>query len=154
MARPKKTAKELAEREYELTQELEKIKSDQIDFSAHLPKANLDTKKKILLGAFLLENISTKDNFWDSIKEPFSKFLTRDSDRKIFGFAPLTTKGATPKKPKAKGICPKCKNKTLKNRISPTNGLKYEVCEDAGCGYRKEISKSDNGDKTDGGSGK
>ena len=47
----------------------------------------LDTRKKILLGAYLLAKCEREQNF-DAILAEMDKYLTHDRDRKIFNLPP------------------------------------------------------------------
>jgi type II secretory pathway component PulJ len=42
-----------------------------------------DTRRKILLGAYFLDKLRNDGSF-DSIKQELDRFLTRNSDRKLF----------------------------------------------------------------------
>lgn len=52
-----------------------------------------DTRRKILLGAMLLEQIKKGDADINKIKADLDPFLKRNSDRELFGLQPL---GAAP----------------------------------------------------------
>ena len=46
-----------------------------------------DTRRKILIGAFMMEKLKKEEKFDSMIKE-LDGFLTRNSDRKLFGMNP------------------------------------------------------------------
>ncbi len=47
-----------------------------------------DTRRKVLAGALLLERIETDDRLRMWFEAQIDEFLTRDSDRKVFGLEP------------------------------------------------------------------
>lgn len=49
-----------------------------------------DTRRKILAGAFLLNFIENENEDTLKIKEKLGKFLTKDNDRALFGFSPIS----------------------------------------------------------------
>jgi len=48
-----------------------------------------DTRKKILLGAFMLEKMSNNEPFENEILSQLEQYLTRSDDRELFGLAVL-----------------------------------------------------------------
>lgn len=50
-----------------------------------------DTRRKILIGAFMMEKLKKEEKF-DSMIDELNGFLTRNSDRKLFGMNSLSTK--------------------------------------------------------------
>lgn len=52
-----------------------------------------DTRRKILLGAMLLEKIKRGDTDADQIRDDLDPFLKRNADRELFGLPPLATNG-------------------------------------------------------------
>jgi large subunit ribosomal protein L7/L12 len=48
-----------------------------------------DTRKKILLGAFLMERMEKSPEYAAKVMPGLGEFLKRDDDRAIFGFSPL-----------------------------------------------------------------
>jgi hypothetical protein len=48
-----------------------------------------DTRRRILVGAYYLEQANKNDKFED-IVNLMDKFLIRDSDRKLFGLKPIS----------------------------------------------------------------
>lgn len=46
-----------------------------------------DTRRKILVGSYYLDNAKKNDSM-DEIKKLMDKYLVRDSDRKLFGLNP------------------------------------------------------------------
>lgn len=49
-----------------------------------------DTRRKILIGAFMMEKLKKEEKF-DSMINELDGFLTRNSDRKLFGLNCLST---------------------------------------------------------------
>lgn len=81
-------SKEISQLE-KLKQQKEKLeaKIQQTENRLKQKKKKEDTRRKILLGAYYLEKLESNGGF-DSIKSELDSFLTRESDRKLFG---LTT---------------------------------------------------------------
>jgi hypothetical protein len=50
-----------------------------------------DTRKKILLGAFLLDRMEKSPEYAAKVMPGFDAFLKRDDDRALFDLAPLPT---------------------------------------------------------------
>jgi hypothetical protein len=50
-----------------------------------------DTRKKILVGSYYLDN-SIKNNSMKEINKLMDEYLTRDTDRALFGLAPIESK--------------------------------------------------------------
>lgn len=48
-------------------------------------KRRLDNKKKILLGAYLLDRMERESGFQDKVMPRLNEFLVRPADREIFG---------------------------------------------------------------------
>lgn len=48
-----------------------------------------DTRKKILLGAFLMERMGKSPEYAAKVMPGLGEFLKRDDDRALFGLAPL-----------------------------------------------------------------
>jgi hypothetical protein len=72
--------------------QLEKLKRQKEIIEARIQKAEAlhksrerkeETRRKILLGAYFLDKLR-KDGTFDSIKHELDRFLTRNSDRKLF----------------------------------------------------------------------
>ena len=47
-----------------------------------------NTRRKILIGSYYLDN-ANKNNSFDDIVKLMDKYLTRDSDRKLFNLKPI-----------------------------------------------------------------
>ena len=71
---------------------LEKLKKQKEILDARIQQAESrfkvkerkeDTRRKILIGAFMMEKLKKEDKFDSMIKE-LDEFLTRNSDRKLF----------------------------------------------------------------------
>ena len=56
-----------------------------------------DTRRKILIGAYYLDQAQQNPDQWSQLVKIMADYLTRDSDRRLFGLPPLTT-------PSEKGI--------------------------------------------------
>jgi len=78
---------------------IEKLKRQKEIIEARLQKAESrhkqrerkeETRRKILLGAYFLEKIR-KDGTLEKIRQELDSFLTRNSDRKLFGLSLLET---------------------------------------------------------------
>lgn len=48
-----------------------------------------DTRKKILLGAFLMDRMEKNQDYASKVMQGVEAFLKRDDDRALFGLAPL-----------------------------------------------------------------
>lgn len=77
--------------------QIEKLKRQKEIIEARLQKAEArykererkeETRRKILLGAYFLEKLR-KEGTLESIKQDLDNFLTRNSDRKLFGLPML-----------------------------------------------------------------
>ena len=75
---------QLLEKREKLNAQISKIRTQQ---ASHQRKE--DTRRKILLGALEQKMMSTGRWKSEKIMADLSKFLTRDSDRKLFGFSPF-----------------------------------------------------------------
>ena len=80
--------------------QLEKLKRQKEILDARIQQAESrfkvkerkeDTRRKILIGAFMMEKLKKEEKFDSMIKE-LNGFLTRDSDRKLFGMDCISTK--------------------------------------------------------------
>ena len=78
---------------------LEKLKAQQAKITARIQAVEAkhkvserkkDTRRKILVGSYYLENAIKNDRVQE-IKKTMDKFLTRDSDRSLFDLPPLRT---------------------------------------------------------------
>lgn len=78
--------------------QLEKLKAQQEVIKARIQRVEnlhktrlrkIETRKKILLGAYYLER-AEKENQWEEIKKQMDDFLTRDQDRLLFDLPPKT----------------------------------------------------------------
>ena len=49
-----------------------------------------DTRRKILIGAYYLEQAQRDSNQWAELQQIMTRYLTRDSDRRLFELPPLT----------------------------------------------------------------
>jgi large subunit ribosomal protein L7/L12 len=54
-------------------------------------RRKLDNKKKILLGAYMLDRMERDDSFQAKVMPRLDKFLVRPADRSIFGLPPMPT---------------------------------------------------------------
>jgi large subunit ribosomal protein L7/L12 len=82
--------------------QLEKLKRQKEIIEARIQQAEArhkqrerkeDTRRKILLGAYFLEKLKN-DAMFESIKGELDSFLTRNSDRKLFGLSMLDNETA------------------------------------------------------------
>ena len=80
--------------------QLEKLKKQKEILDARIQQAESklkvkerkeDTRRKILIGAFMMEKLKKEEKF-DSMIQELDGFLTRNSDRKLFGLNCLSTK--------------------------------------------------------------
>ena len=79
-----------------IEQRLEQLKQKKEQLAARIQKIEnsrksngrkLDTRKKILIGSYYLDK-AKKENSYDAIVQIMDSYLTRDSDRKLFGLEP------------------------------------------------------------------
>jgi large subunit ribosomal protein L7/L12 len=79
---------------------LEKLKAQRAKIEARIQGAEArekvktrkqDTRRKILIGAYYLDQ-ARENNTMDEIKKLMDKYLSRDSDRKLFDLNPKGTK--------------------------------------------------------------
>lgn len=49
-----------------------------------------DTRRKILIGAYYLEQAQRDSPQWAELQQIMTRYLTRDSDRRLFELPPLT----------------------------------------------------------------
>ena len=75
---------QLLEKREKLNAQISKIRAKEA-----YQKRKEDTRRKILLGALAQKMMSTGRWNKEKIMADLSKFLTRDSDRKLFGFSTL-----------------------------------------------------------------
>lgn len=75
-----------------LRDKIEKLKNKQSVLKARIQRIEnrekarerkLDTRRKILIGSYFLEQYRNKNNF-NELKTIMDKYLTRESDRKLF----------------------------------------------------------------------
>ena len=80
--------------------QLEKLKKQKEILDARIQQAESklkvkerkeDTRRKILIGAFMMEKLKKEEKF-DSMIQELDGFLMRNSDRKLFGMNCLSTK--------------------------------------------------------------
>lgn len=80
---------------------LEKLKAQQAKLAARIQAAEArvkvserkqDTRRKILIGAYYLDEARKNDDGLAGLKEKLDGYLKRDSDRGLFGLPPLMTK--------------------------------------------------------------
>jgi hypothetical protein len=50
-----------------------------------------DTRRKILIGAYYLDQAQQNPDQWSQLVKIMADYLTRDSDRRLFGLPSLTT---------------------------------------------------------------
>lgn len=87
-----------------MTTQLEKLKKQEAQLKVRIQaleagektrERKKDVRRKILLGALVLERLKAGDGHAEALKAELAGYLTRDNDRALFGLAPL---------PKAKGV--------------------------------------------------
>lgn len=80
-----------------------------------------DTRKKILLGAFMLDRMEKNQDYAAKLMPSLNEFFKRDDDRAIFGLEPLQKQAPTP----AAAPAPAASSQThgLKPLISDTDML-------------------------------
>ena len=80
--------------------QLEKLKKQKEILDARIQQAESrfkvkerkeDTRRKILIGAFMMEKLKKEEKF-DAMIDELNGFLTRTSDRKLFGMDCISTK--------------------------------------------------------------
>jgi hypothetical protein len=49
-----------------------------------------DTRRKILIGAYYLEQAQRDSSQWAELQQIMTRYLTRDSDRRLFELPPIT----------------------------------------------------------------
>ena len=78
---------------------LEKLKKQREALDARIQAAEArsrnnerkkDTRRKILVGAYYLEQAQKNNQAWTALQQIMTGYLTRDSDRKLFDLSPLT----------------------------------------------------------------
>jgi large subunit ribosomal protein L7/L12 len=79
-----------------IQQRLEQLRQKKDHLAARIQKIEnsrksnerkLDTRKKILIGSYYLDK-AVKENSYDAIVQIMDSYLTRNSDRKLFGLEP------------------------------------------------------------------
>lgn len=84
--------------ELENLSQLEKLKKQKAILEARIQKAEAmnkerhrkeETRRKILLGAYYLDKIRNNGTF-ESVKKEMDEFLTRNSDRALFGLPKIS----------------------------------------------------------------
>jgi len=69
-----------------------KNKIKQIENKEKERSKKLDTRRKILIGALMLQEMKDKPDTEKTVINKLDKFLTKERDRQLFGFASLETK--------------------------------------------------------------
>ena len=79
--------------------QLEKLKAQRNTLNARIQSAEArarvserkkDTRRKILVGAFYLDQAQGNPIQWAELQQRMASYLTRDSDRQLFELPPLT----------------------------------------------------------------
>lgn len=73
---------QLKQKKEQLATRIQKIEN-----SRNTKERKLDTRKKILIGSYYLDK-AKKENSYNDIVQIMDSYLTRDSDRKLFGLEP------------------------------------------------------------------
>jgi len=83
--------------EEEKLSKLQKLKLQKEILEARIQKAESlqknrerkeDTRRKILIGSYFMDKLK-KDGAYETIANELNTFLTRNSDRKLFGLTPI-----------------------------------------------------------------
>ena len=74
-----------------IQQEQLKNKIRQIEDKEKEKSKKLDTRRKILIGALMLQEMKDKPDTEKTVINKLDKFLTKERDRELFGFATLET---------------------------------------------------------------
>lgn len=61
-----------------------KARLDLLENRAKAKERKLETRRKILVGSYFIENYTNKNEYHELVKL-MDKYLTRESDRKVFG---------------------------------------------------------------------
>lgn len=84
-----------------MSEHLEKLRKQREQLDARIKQAETrekerarkhDTRRKILLGALLVDWVEKDDGLRDKVTAHLDRFLTRKMDRELFGLAPLPAK--------------------------------------------------------------
>ena len=79
---------------------LEKLKQQRATLDARIQAAEArtrvserkqDTRRKILIGAYYLEQAQRNQQQWAELQQIMTRYLTRENDRRLFELPPLTT---------------------------------------------------------------
>ena len=90
-------ARRIDERVEQTAKKLAELKTKQAKANARekaqagKERRKLDNKKKILLGAYMLDRMERDDGFQAKVLPRLDKFLVRPADRSIFGLPPTPT---------------------------------------------------------------
>lgn len=77
-----------------MTSQLEKLKEKQQQLQARIKLVEAkekqkqrkeDTRRKILIGAMVMDGMSKNDDYKAKIETNLKKYLTKDTDKKLFG---------------------------------------------------------------------
>lgn len=78
---------------------LEKLKQQRAALNARIQAAEArskvserkqDTRRKILIGAYYLDQAQRNSHQWAELQQIMARYLTRESDRRLFELPPLT----------------------------------------------------------------
>jgi large subunit ribosomal protein L7/L12 len=78
-----KRLEQLLKKQEELKAQIQKIKA--VEASSERKK---DTRRKVLLGALVMKRMMSDEAYSKSVMKQLDEFLTRDSDRVLFGLLP------------------------------------------------------------------
>lgn len=72
-----------------------KAKIQAIKLKEKQKERKLDTRRKILIGAMVLEGMRNSESYENNIKSNLDKYLTKDKDRNLFNLAPIEEQNQT-----------------------------------------------------------
>lgn len=90
------TTKKLSRREkleLAIAQKQEQLK--RLSAQERVKDRKLDTRRKILAGATVLQHAQIDDQFKNAIDRLLNKYLTKDNDRQLFNLKPLSNNNVT-----------------------------------------------------------
>jgi large subunit ribosomal protein L7/L12 len=59
-------------------------------------KRKIETRRKILAGAWVLDEMEQRDDFKQFVYKKLNSFLTKPDDRALFGLSPLSAPASAP----------------------------------------------------------
>lgn len=80
--------KKLEEQKRDIEAKMQQIRARQ-----QASERKIDTRKKVLLGAYLMSKMEDDEAMRDEVLRDLDGFLVRENDRKVFGFLPKKEAG-------------------------------------------------------------